>query len=42
MIDYSPWIWQPLLQLVILTSSFFSSGEAYKSTWNEEAMKAPS
>lgn len=36
-IDYSPWIWQPLLQLVILTKRPFSSGAAYKSIWNEEA-----
>jgi ferrochelatase len=35
-IDYSPWIWQPLLQLVILTKRPFSSGAAYKSIWNEE------
>jgi ferrochelatase len=41
-IDYSPWIWQPLLQLVILTKRPFSSGAAYKSIWNEEAgTKAP-
>jgi protoporphyrin/coproporphyrin ferrochelatase len=25
-IDYSPWIWQPLLQLIILTKRPFSSG----------------
>ncbi|MEM1341591.1 MAG: ferrochelatase, partial [Pseudomonadota bacterium] len=30
-IDYSPWIWQPLLQLVILSKRPFSSGAAYKS-----------
>ena len=40
-IDYSPWIWQPLLQLVILTKRPFSSGEAYKSIWNEEASESP-
>ncbi|SFO95870.1 ferrochelatase [Tranquillimonas alkanivorans] len=40
-IDYSPWIWQPLLQLVILTKRPFSSGEAYKSIWNEEAGESP-
>jgi SAM-dependent methyltransferase len=40
-IDYSPWIWQPLLQLVILTKRRFQSGAAYKSIWNEEAAKAP-
>lgn len=40
-IDYSPWIWQPLLQLVILTKRPFSSGAAYKSIWNEEAGESP-
>jgi len=40
-IDYSPWIWQPLLQLVILTKRPFSSGAAYKSIWNEEANESP-
>ncbi len=40
-IDYSPWIWQPLLQLIILTKRPFSSGAAYKSIWNEEASESP-
>ena len=40
-IDYSPWIWQPLLQLVILSKRPFSSGAAYKSIWNEEARESP-
>jgi ferrochelatase len=40
-IDYSPWIWQPLLQLVILTKRPFSSGAAYKSIWNEAAGESP-
>jgi hypothetical protein len=40
-IDYSPWIWQPLLQLVILTKRPFSSGHAYKSIWNEEKNESP-
>ncbi len=40
-IDYSPWIWQPLLQAVILTKRPFSSGAAYKSIWNEEAGESP-
>ncbi|MEM9755653.1 MAG: ferrochelatase [Pseudomonadota bacterium] len=40
-IDYSPWIWQPLLQLVILSKRPFSSGAAYKSIWNEEADESP-
>lgn len=40
-IDYSPWLWQPLLQLIILTKRPFSSGEAYKSIWNEEQGESP-
>ena len=41
-IDYSPWLWQPLLQLIILTKRPFSSGAAYKSIWNNEANESPS
>jgi ferrochelatase len=40
-IDYSPWLWQPLLQLVILTKRPFSSGEAYRGIWNTEADESP-
>lgn len=40
-IDYSPWLWQPLLQLVILTKRPFTSGAAYKSIWNEDAGESP-
>ncbi len=40
-IDYSPWIWQPLLQLIILTKRPFSSGEAYRSIWNHDADESP-
>ncbi|MGM0740444.1 MAG: ferrochelatase [Pseudomonadota bacterium] len=40
-IDYSPWKWQPLLQLIILTKRPFTSGEAYKSIWNEEKNESP-
>ncbi|QFU10241.1 Ferrochelatase [Rhodobacteraceae bacterium THAF1] len=40
-IDYSPFIWQPLLQGVILTKRPFSSGAAYKSIWNEEQGESP-
>jgi len=40
-IDYSPWIWQPLLQLVILSKRPFSSGAAYKSIWNEADGESP-
>ncbi|WP_273522013.1 ferrochelatase [Rhodosalinus sediminis] len=40
-IDYAPWKWQPLLQLIILSKRPFSSGEAYKSIWNEELGESP-
>jgi len=40
-IDYSPWLWQPLLQLIILTKRPFSSGAAYKSIWNNEDNESP-
>ncbi|WP_181497979.1 ferrochelatase [Rhodovulum viride] len=40
-IDYSPWVWQPLLQLVVLTKRPFASGENYRSIWNHEADESP-
>jgi ferrochelatase len=40
-IDYSPWKWQPLLQLIILTKRPFTSGKNYKSIWNHEAGESP-
>ncbi|SFC78391.1 ferrochelatase [Tropicimonas isoalkanivorans] len=40
-IDYPKWKWQPLLQLIILSKRPFSSGEAYKSIWNEEKNESP-
>jgi ferrochelatase len=40
-VDYSAWIWQPLLQLIILTKRPFSSGAAYRSIWNEEDNESP-
>ena len=40
-IDYSPWIWQPLLQTVILSKRPFSSGAAYRSIWNTEKDESP-
>ena len=40
-IDYSPWVWQPLLQLIILTKRPFTSGAAYKSIWNEDEGESP-
>ena len=40
-IDYSPFIWQPLLQLVILSKRPFSSGAAYRGIWNNERDESP-
>ncbi len=40
-VDYSPWLWQPLLQLVILSKRPFSSGANYRSIWNNEADESP-
>ena len=40
-VDYAPWKWQPLLQLIILTKRPFTSGAAYKSIWNHEAGESP-
>ena len=40
-IDYSPFIWQPLLQLIILSKRPFSSGAAYREIWNKEKDESP-
>ncbi len=40
-IDYSPWLWQPLLQGIILSKRPFTSGAAYRSIWNEAANESP-
>ena len=40
-VDYTDWIWQPLLQLVILSRRPFKSGEAYKSIWNHDKNESP-
>ena len=40
-IDYSPWLWQPLLQLVILSKRPFTSGANYRSIWNNERDESP-
>ncbi|UXX81912.1 ferrochelatase [Roseovarius pelagicus] len=40
-IDYAPWKWQPLLQLIILSKRPFTSGAAYKSIWNVEKDESP-
>jgi protoporphyrin/coproporphyrin ferrochelatase len=40
-IDYSAWLWQPLLQLVILSRRPFSSGANYKLIWNHDKGESP-
>ncbi len=40
-VDISDWIWQPLLQLVILTKRPFSSGANYKLIWNHDKNESP-
>jgi protoheme ferro-lyase len=40
-IDYSPWIWQPLLQLIILSKRPFTSGANYKQIWNHDLGESP-
>lgn len=40
-VDYPRWLWQPLLQLVILTVRPSKSGANYKSIWNNEANESP-
>ena len=40
-VDYSAWLWQPLLQGIILSKRPFSSGKAYESIWNHEAGESP-
>jgi ferrochelatase len=40
-IDYSSWLWQPLLQLVILSKRPFTSGANYRLIWNHERNESP-
>ncbi len=40
-VDLSDWIWQPILQLVILTRRPFASGANYKSIWNHKDNESP-
>ena len=40
-IDYPRWLWQPLLQCIILSKRPFSSGEAYRSIWNKDDDESP-
>ncbi len=40
-IEWSPWKWQPILKLFVLTKRPFSSGEAYRGIWNNELDESP-
>ncbi len=40
-IDYSPWFWQPLLQLVILSKRPFTSGANYREIWDHARNESP-
>jgi ferrochelatase len=40
-IEVNPWLWQPLLKGVILTTRPFRSGRAYDSIWNRERDESP-
>jgi ferrochelatase len=40
-IEVNPWLWQPLLKLVILTTRPSRSGRAYASIWNKERNESP-
>jgi ferrochelatase len=40
-VDYPAWLWQPLLQGIILSRRPFKSGAAYKSIWNTDANESP-
>ncbi len=40
-IDYPAWLWQPLLQLVILSKRPFSKAKEYRAIWNTELDESP-
>ena len=40
-IEWSPWLWQPILKLIVLTKRPFSSGEAYRGIWNNDLDESP-
>jgi ferrochelatase len=40
-IEVNPWLWQPLLKLVILTTRPTRSGKLYASIWNQERNESP-
>ena len=39
-IDYSPWVWKPILNLILMRRPF-SSGEAYEEIWNKKENESP-
>ena len=40
-IEWPSLVWQPILQAIVLTKRPFSSGEAYRGIWNNEADESP-
>lgn len=40
-IEWPSYLWQPILQAIVLTKRPFSSGEAYRGIWNNEADESP-
>ena len=40
-IEWSPWLWQPILKLIVLSKRPFSSGAAYRGIWNEALDESP-
>ncbi|GLS86298.1 ferrochelatase [Cypionkella aquatica] len=40
-VDLSDWLWQPILQLAILSRRPFTSGANYKLIWNHEINESP-
>lgn len=40
-IEWSPWIWQPILKLIVLSKRPFSSGANYRGIWNEAEDESP-
>jgi ferrochelatase len=40
-IDYPAWLWQPILQLMVLSKRPFTSGAAYRGIWNEAEDESP-
>jgi ferrochelatase len=40
-IEWSPWLWQPILKLIVLSRRPFSSGENYRGIWNHTLDESP-